>query len=185
MIAEPEFSYNGVGNGVPIEKRSVILLNLLFDAYFVANVPVEDEIFQVEVLRGVPGEAALLLQQGFELYPLGALKKKSADLSDTEIEQLEASNLAQRRVLVSSMIPRLNLSYNGHGEENAFPVEDIYGRYLQTLFEAYRVVNIPTARRDALLRFQRLFGNQNRKGADAQPVADDGGAVHAVGSSVS
>ena len=152
-----------------------MLLNLLFDAYFVANVPVEDEIFQVEVLRGVPGEAALLLQQGFELYPLGTLKKKSADLSDTEIEQLEASNLAQHRVLVSSMIPRLNLSYNGHGEENAFPVEDICGRYLQTLFEAYRVTNIPDARHAALSRFPRVGDNGDGANQHSASVENDGG----------
>ena len=140
------------------------------------NFPSEDEIFQVTVLRGVPGEAAILLQSGFELYPLGELGKKMVDLSGTEIEQLEARNIAQRRVLVSSLIPGLNLSYNGQGNKNAFPVEDISQRYLATLFEAYRVVNIPTARRDALLRFQRLFGNGDRKSEDVKSLAADGRA---------
>ena len=141
--------------------------------------------FKITVLRGVPGEAAILLQSGFELYPLGELGKKMVDLSGTEIEQLEARNIAQRRVLVSSLMPGLNLSYNGQGHKNAFPVEDISERYLQTLFEAYRVVNIPTARRDALLRFQRLFGNGNGKEADVKSVEADGGQGDAVGSPVS
>ena len=170
MIANPQFSYNGVGKGSPVEELK-LLLNMLFEAYAVVNFPSEDEIFQITVLRGVPGEAAILLQSGFELYPLGELGKKMVDLSDTEIEQLEARNIAQRRVLVSSLIPGLNLSYNGQGNKNAFPVEDISQRYLATLFEAYRVVNIPTARRDALLRFQRLFGNGDRKEADVKSLA--------------
>ena len=184
MIANPQFSYNGVGEGSPVEELK-LLLNMLFEAYAVVNFPSEDEIFQITVLRGVPGEAAILLQSGFELYPLGELGKKMVDLSDTEIEQLEARNIAQRRVLVSSLIPGLNLSYNGQGNKNAFPVEDISQRYLATLFEAYRVVNIPTARRDALLRFQRLFGDRNRKEADVKSLAADGGQGDAVGSSVS
>ena len=184
MIAAPEFSYNGVGEGRPVEELKLLLFTL-FEAYAIVNFPDADEIFQVTVLRGVPGEAAIMLQQGFELYPLGDPGKKMVDLSDADILKLEERTRAQRRVLTSSLIPGLNLSYNGQGNKNAFPVEDISERYLQTLFEAYRVVNIPTARRDALLRFQRLFGDRDRKGEDAEPVAANGGAVHAVGSSVS
>ena len=184
MIANPQFSYNGVGKGRPVEEL-VLLLNMLFEAYAIVNFPEADEKYQVTVLRGVPGEAAIMLQQGFELYPLGELKKKMVDHSDADIAQLEKRRRAERRVLVSSLMPGLNLSYNGQGHKNAFPVEDISERYLQTLFEAYRVVNIPTARRDALLRFQRLFGNGNGKEADVKSVEADGGQGDAVGSSVS
>ena len=178
MITDPQLSFNGVGDGTPIENQSMVLLNSLMDAYAVVNFPAEDQIYQAEVLRGVPGEAAILLKQGFELYPLGSLGKKTADLSESEIQQLEASNLAQHRVLVSSMLPELNLSYNGHGQKNAFPVEELCGRFLQTLHEAYRVVNIPEARRDALSRFQGLGGNYgNRTETVPESVADDGGEV--------
>ena len=52
------------------------------------------------VLRGVPGEAAILLQQGFELYPLGDPGKKDGrPFRCRYFAQLEERARAQRRVL--------------------------------------------------------------------------------------
>ena len=168
MITDPVFSYNSDGDGHPIEKQTRILWNALTEAYQVVNHPVEDSVFTVEVSRGVPGETAILLLQGFEAYPLGSLGKKTIDLSDTEIDQLEASNLAQKRVMVSSMLLKLNLSYNGHGRKNAYPVEEICGRFLETLHNAYKVSNIPAERLQALRRFPRV-GNRDGNRTEAVP----------------
>lgn len=91
----------------------------------------EDEIYQIECLRGVPIEASILLQQGFEFYPLGTLKKRNVDLSDTEIQRIEAGNRAQQQVLVSSLLPKLNLSFSVAGRKRAYPVENLSDRCLK------------------------------------------------------
>lgn len=182
MIVDPEFSYDGKGNGYPIEERSLMGVNMLFEAVCVVNMPAEDDIYQVEVLRATPIEASVMLQQGFELYPLGTLKKKNADLSDEEIEQIGASNREQRQILVSSLMPKLNLSFNGVGRKRAYPVENLSDRCLNTLHEAYKVVTIPEARLSALRRFQ-LLGNGDGTGADmdGESLSRDGRADDASG----
>ena len=48
----------------------------------------------------MPGEAAIMLQQGFELYPLGELKKKMVDHSDRRYCAVRGNEGAlERRVL--------------------------------------------------------------------------------------
>ena len=107
ILTNPVFSYDGKGKGYPIEERSPVGVNTLYEAcLLVRNNPALDKVYQVEVLRGTPLEAAITLQQGFSLYPLGTLGKKNADLSDEEIQQIENSNREQRRVLVSSLMPK-------------------------------------------------------------------------------
>ena len=186
MLTEPEFSYDDTGNGYPIEERSQILTNTLFEAYSVVNTPAENDIYQVEVLRGVPIEASILLQSGFELYPLGTLKKKIADLSDEEISQIAASNRAQHQILVASMLKKLNLSFNGVGREQAYPVENLSDRCLKTLHAAYKVVTIPEARLSALSRFSDA-GNRDGGRADmgSNAVEGNGGADDARGGALS
>ena len=176
ILTNPVFSYDGKGKGYPIEERSSVGLNTLYEAcLLVKHNPALDKVYQVEVLRGVPGEAALMLQQGFALYPLGTLKKKSADLTDTEIQQIENSNREQRRVLVSSLMPNVNLSYNGVGRKHAYPVENLSDRCLNTLHNAYKVSNIPEARLDALRMFPAVGGDGSRAETVPESVANDGG----------
>ena len=176
ILTNPVFSYDGKGKGYPIEERSSVGLNTLYEAcLLVKRNPALDKVYQVEVLRGVPGEAALMLQQGLNLYPLGTLKKKSADLTDTEIQQIENSNREQRRVLVTSLIPKVNLSYNGAGRERAYPVENLSDRCLNTLHNAYKVSNIPDARLDALRMFPAVDEDGDRAGSDKKSLENDGG----------
>ena len=164
MIADPQFSYEGMGKGAPIEDCSRILLNALWEAYLAINAPLEDEIYQTTVLRGTPLHAAILLGESFELYP-APLEKKFADMSEDEIEAIEKRSLAQRRILVASMILSPAFSLNGEGKAGAYPIEEISEGMLQTLFQGYRVVNVPEAGRQALNRFSQV-GNRDRSGQD-------------------
>ena len=159
-LTNPAFSYDGRGEGYPIEERSPVGVNTLYETcLLVRNNPALDKVFQTKCLRGTPLEAAIILQQGFDLYPLGTLGKKTADLSGEEIEQIENSNREQRRVLVSSLIPNVNLSYNGVGRKHAYPVENLSDRCLNTLHNAYKVSNIPDARLQAARRFPAVGGD--------------------------
>ena len=164
MIADPQFSYEGEGEGHPIEECSPILLNALWEAYLAIHSPTEDDIYQTTVLRGTPLHAAILLGESLELYPT-PLDKKFADMSDDEIEATCKRSTAQRRILVASMILSPALLLNGEGKQGAYPIEDISEWMLQTLFQAYRVTNIPEAGIQALHRFQEM-GDRDRSGQD-------------------
>lgn len=160
MIVDPKthgpmFSYQNQGEGHPIKDASQILLNALWEAYTAINFPQEDDIYQVTVLRGTPLDTALLLGETFEAYPVGDLGKKFVDMSDDELDAVAARSLAQRRVLVALMLPDVGLSLNGQGKKRAYPVEDLSEAVLATLFEAYRVSNIPTAGVEAMSRFRK------------------------------
>ena len=151
----PIFSYQNQGAGSPIEDCSQILLNALWEAYTAIQFPQEDDIYQVQVLRGTPLDTALLLGETFEAYPVSDLGKKFVDMSDDEVEAVAAQSLAQRRVLVAHMLPDVGVSLNGEGEEGTTPVEDLSEAMLSALFEGYRVSNIPTAGFEAVSRFRK------------------------------
>ena len=75
MIANPQFSYNGVGKGRPVEEL-VLLLNMLFEAYAIVNFPEADEKYQVTVLRGVPGRSRNPFTTGIRVIPPRRTQKK-------------------------------------------------------------------------------------------------------------
>lgn len=184
MVVEPLFSQKGQGEGYPIESCSPLLLDVLFEAYLAVNERSEDEIYQVSVLRGRPLEAMLLSEKTFELYP-APIQTNLKDMSDAEIEALEASNRAQKRVSVASLVRSPVFSYQGEGD--GFPVENISEAVLDTLYEAYRVVNIPEAGYQALRRFLRVGDrNSSRADTDSEPVDEQlGGGEAALGTSLS
>ena len=176
MMVDPLFSYKGEGEGEgpPIEARSPIMIEALCNAYNEVNHPTEDEIYQVTVRRGIPADAYALFGESFEWYPVGGKSKKYVDMSEDELAAAEARNSAQRLVLVAKMILDPLLSYtpvadNEEPSENdteGYPVEDLSERYIKTLHEAHRVVNIPEAGLKALQQFLRA-GNPDNRGTEA------------------
>lgn len=177
VTTHPMFSYQhasenraSAGDAYPIEDCSQLLLNALWEAYTAINFPPEDDIYQVAVLRGTPLDTALLLGETFETYPVGDLGKKFVDMSDEELEAVAARSLAQRRVLVATMLPEVGLRLNGDAQEGTLPVEGISESLLQTLFEAYRVTNIPAAGLDALQRFRTVGGDGDGQETDRESV---------------
>ena len=174
MMVDPLFSYKGEGEGTPIENRSSIMIEALCNAYNAVNHPTKDEIFQVRVRRGIPADIYALFGETHEWLSVGGKTKKYVDMSEDELAAAEARNSAQRQVLVAKMILDPLLSYTPvvDGEElsdddtEGYPVELLSERFMETLFEAHKVVNVPEAGLKSLQRFSRASNPDNR-GTDA------------------
>ena len=191
LMYDPPFSYQGQGDGSPIEARSAIMIDALCSAYASVNNPAEDLIYQVEVRRGVPADAFALLEDTFEWYPIGRESKKYVDMSEDELAAAVASKTAQRQVLVPKMILDPVLSYKEVdasevdvavienieiAETDPYPVEYLSERFMQTLMEAHRVINIPDAGLKSLQRFLRSSDADTRRTQESgESVGDDGG----------
>ena len=105
---------------------------------------------------------------------VGGKAKKYVDMSEDELAAAEARNSAQRQVLVAKMILDPQISYTPvvDGEEpsendtEGYPVELLSERYMKTLHEAHRVVNIPEAGLKSLQQF--LTSRQPRQSRDGR-----------------
>jgi hypothetical protein len=190
LMYDPPFSHNGEGEGSPIEARSSIMIDALCSAYGSVNNSTQDSIYQVTVRRGVPADAFALLGDTFEWYPVGGTSKKYVDMSKDELAATVASKTAERQVLVPKMILDPVLSYKEIDETEVdveaiedldipegapYPVEYLSERFMQTLMEAHRVVNIPEAGLRSLQRHFRSLANSERENEAGESVGDDGG----------
>ena len=173
MIDAPQFSFEGEGKGTPIEDVSDVLADALFSAYVEKNQAEEDNVFQITVLRGQPIHAAILMQDSFDAFP-APLQKEVASMSPQEIEMTTQRSLAQRRILVSSMVypEGFLFSLNGEGGEGElYPIESISELWLQTLHAGYRASNIPEAGLQIVSRFSVSNGNGNREEISEEGVS--------------
>ena len=168
MIVNPVFSYGDINAGVadasPLADCSSILIDALWAAYCEVNHPLEPMVYQCQVLRGMPRDAAILLRNTLELYPVKSLNTSVSEMTDDDIITYEARETAQRRVFVASMILDPVFSLDGEsGSENPdstpFPIEDISVGALTAFFAAYKCVNRPEAKVDSLRRFRRMGSN--------------------------
>ena len=165
MIPET-FSFEGQPAGLPpIEECTDILLNALWDAYIDLHFPIDDDIYQVQVMRGVPLDVNQMLGKTFEMYPVGG-KVKTDGMPDDEVEMFVERSDAQRAVLVASMIIEPKLSLADEGEKDAYPVEKLSEWFMQCLFQAYRSSNVSVAGQTTLQRFLRQFANRAGKKLD-------------------
>ena len=131
------------------------------------EIKIDGQAFQVEVLRGSPLTAALLLERTPEVY---ALKEKVQNdphraFTDAEIAEVDRTNRDFRRIMVASHIVNPAFSYKGYG--NGHPVEDVSDTMLDALFEAYRVVNTPEEGADRLNRFPGVEPDADGKSTSA------------------
>ena len=110
---------------------------------------------------------------------------------ENELAAVVSQKTAERQVLVPSMILDPVLSYKEIdasevdveaiadleiGEGDAYPVEYLSERVMQTFFEAHKVTNIPEAGLKSLQRFLRASdANTKRKEESGESVGDDGG----------
>ena len=157
------FSYQGNPAGLPpIEDITDILLNALWDAYVDLHFPLDDSIYQIQVVRGVPLDVNQMLQKTFEMYPVGG-KVDTEGMPDDEMEMFVERSDAQRSVLVSSMIVEPKLSFNGEGVgKHPYPVEKLSEWFMQCLHAGYRASNVPVGGQAALQRFLRQFTDRKR-----------------------
>ena len=157
------FSFNGQPADLPpIEDITDILLNALWDAYVDLHFPLDDSIYQIQVVRGVPLDVNQMLQNTFEIYPIGG-KVDTEGMPDDEMEMFVERSDAQRSVLVSSMILDPKLSFNGEGVgKHPYPVEKLSEWFMQCLHAGYRASNVPVGGQAALQRFLRQFTDRKR-----------------------
>ncbi|MDE0681601.1 MAG: hypothetical protein OXI63_01680 [Candidatus Poribacteria bacterium] len=185
MLVDPQFSYRGKGEGVPIETRSRVMLDSFAEAFSVVNQLETDAIYQVTVRRGVPADAfAITGGETFEFYPVGK-QKKYLEMSSEELSAEMARNTSRRRVLVPAMIVDPQLSYapvedeanvESQMDENApYPVRLLSERFMRTLFEAHRVVNVPAAGVASLRRFLRAARDTKRSDQVSKPLGEQQG----------
>ena len=191
MMVDPSFSYQGEGEGIPIETRSSVMIASLAAAFSAVNSPEEDAIFQVTVRRGVPADAFAITGETFEFYPVGGKQKKYTEMSDAELSAEMARNTARRQVLVPAMIVEPRLLYTpvfdeseetvdaseaavdlpAEADTEGYPVALLSERFLRTFNEAHRVVNIPAAGVASLNRFRAV--GRNRDGQDPNDESVD------------
>ena len=196
MMVDPPFSYQGEGEGIPIETRSSVMIASLAEAFSAVNSPEEDAIFQVTVRRGVPADAFAITGETFEFYPVGGKQKKYTEMSDAELSAEMARNTARRQVLVPAMIVEPRLLYTpvfdeseetvdaseaavdlpAEADTEGYPVALLSERFLRTFNEAHRVVNIPAAGVASLNRF-RASNRDQSEGEDEgiEPVGEQHG----------
>lgn len=168
MMVDPQFSYQGEGEGIPIEERSSVIVSGLSDAVAEANYPEADDIYQIQVRYGIPADAFALFGKGFSFLPVGKPGKKFVDMSSEELLAEETHQVAERQVLIPKMILDPVLSY-GEVERDTidlmnidavdlsdiegYPVELLSERYQKTLYAAHKVINVPSAGMASLQRF--------------------------------
>ena len=188
MMVDPPFSYKGEGEGSPIEDRSPVMLASLIEAFTAVNLPVENSVFQVAVRRGMPADTFALFGESFESFPVGGKQKKYVEMSDEEFSAEMAQNSARRQILVPAMIvdPKLAYMHVAEGEvaaavempeddSEAYPVELLSERFMQTLFAAHRVINIPAAGVASLQRTFRSLTNTEGETETGESVDDQHG----------
>lgn len=170
MIADPIFSYKGEpADGYPVEKLSDVLLAGFYEEYMVKNTPLEDDIYQCEVLRNQPIETAVLLGKTFEQFPVIPPEKKNekvTDLLDDEMENFIERSNAQRAIQVSSFIisPKLTCeSADPKSKRGRLAVDHLSEGTMQMLYNAYRAVSIPKESLAMAQRFRRFSSNANRE----------------------
>ena len=194
MMVDPPFSYLGVGEGIPIETRSSVMIASLAAAFSAVNSPEEDAIFQVTVRRGVPADAFAITGETFEFYPVGGKQKKYTEMSDAELSADMARNTARRQVLVPAMIVEPRLLYTpvfdaseeavdlpAEADTEGYSVGLLSERFMRTLFEAHRVVNIPAAGVAALQRFLRAGADATGADTSSEPVGEQQGDGNKAG----
>lgn len=132
--------------------------------FFTVEVLIDDQVRQINVLRGVPLTTALLLQKTADIY---ALSRKSDEdeppkkRSEAEgIEQTEKDEREFKQRFTASMVVEDGtltgqitpvFSYNSIG--GSIPIEDVSDKVLLILYDAVMDVQMPDGSVEALRRF--------------------------------
>ena len=134
----------------------------------------DDDIYQIEVRRGMPMEFAVLLKVTADVYALRR-KRSSEENQDADKQPEKEAEAARLRteedrhikeITVASLHVSTNkktkeimpvFSFNGKGGK--IPIEDQSDLLLNALYNAVMEVQTPAGYADALSRFQRLSGD--------------------------
>ena len=134
-VADPLLSWNGEGEGYPIEDISYRLKVKLTEACLAVNDSTEDDIYQVEVYLGIPDE---ILNVVNTLLPTQSFY----EMTDDELIKNEKTYHIARQKFVVATIASPVLSESECEGNDAYPVSSISEGMMQTLFNAVSVVNV-------------------------------------------
>ena len=147
---------------------------------FTVECIIDDEVFQIEVLRGVPLQLGVLLKKTADIFALQSAQLTAAsdpgdpdapvdgEMSEAQdleaLQALEAEELRIRRLMVSSLVVQTD-SETGQtvpifscGGEPAgrIPIEEQSEKFLGILYDAVMEVQAPRGSVAALDRFSRV-----------------------------
>ena len=175
MFVVPRFSFQGQGEGHPIEDRSPAMREALDAAWHQVNTWTEDAIYQCEVRRGLPADMFAMFGESFEMYEVGGKSKPYVDMSEREFAAAESRHVSRRHVYVSQMIQDPVLCLPTETSAEGYPVDKVSERFLKTLFAAHQVVNVREAGLRSLERFRQSTSNAAGTETGGAVVVDDGG----------
>ena len=135
MIADPLLSWNGEGEGYPIEDISYRLKVKFCEACLEVNDPTENDIYQVEVYLGVPDEIKEVVKA---LLPA----QHPNEMPDDDLIKHDRAYRIARQTLVVAMIASPVLTESECERTDVYPVSRISEGMMQTLFKAVSVVNV-------------------------------------------
>ena len=131
----------------------------------------DDDIYQIEVRRGMPMEFAVLLQVTAEVYALRRkrIREETPDADKHPEIEVEASRLREeedrqiKQITVASLVVRtlkktkeIKLVFSINGEGGRIPIEDQSDLLLAALYNCVMEVQTPEGFTDALNRFQGI-----------------------------
>ena len=141
----------------------------------------DDDIYQIEVRRGMPLEFSVLLKVTGEVYALRRNRDAESKQSDGEDQQTQnTADVSQQRseedrnikqIIVASMVVRKDpktkelipvSSLNGKGGK--IPIEDQSDLLLAAFHDVVMEVQTPEGYTDALHRFQTRSGDDGKRG---------------------
>ncbi len=132
MIVNPVLGYDVEDEGVNIWTINKDLQDTLFQAYLTVNHP-DDDIYQIQVRRGVPEEVWYRLS----VYPK-VERERLSEMSDAELSEAAGIWRALRKIIVSTMIASPVIS---ESEGGGYPPDEISEKVMQTLLNAFSIVN--------------------------------------------
>ena len=135
VITDPQLSWNGEGDGYPIEDISYRLKVKLCGAALAVNDPTEDDIYQVEVYLGVPDAIKEVVKA---LLPA----QHPNEMTDNDLIKHDRAYCIARQTLVVAMIASPVLTESECEGTDVYPVSSISEGMMQTLFKAVSVVNV-------------------------------------------
>lgn len=131
----------------------------------------DDNIYQIEVRRGMPLEFAVLLQVTAEVYALrrkrlneenqdankhAEIEAEIARLREEEDRQIKQITVASLVVRILKKTKEIKLVFSINGEGGRIPIEDQSDLLLAALYNCVMEVQTPEGFTDALNRFQGI-----------------------------
>lgn len=161
MVVDPIFSFKSERKGAyRIEDCSPLLLQSLWGTYCAVNNSNKDEIYRVEVKRGVPLRVS---QRIFQMEQRCTPSNKPFDeMLSSDRQQSARWDFETRAIYLSEMIESPSLMFKNEPAPDQYDIELLSEAFQVALYKAYQVVNGDTHPRHLQrLRMIKKYANPN------------------------